>query len=301
MVLSVNTDRKVSGGQYGPLPTAASANPYQGSLLSWNSSGYVNELVAGEKFAGVCIGQIPTAAVGASNGVMLVEAIRGDFYMEMYLSGVAVTDIGKPVYATADDAITLVPQTGSTAYTFIGYVDGVASSNYAVIRAITHESQQKATVHLANVAASANVSNTTDETAFDKTYTIPGGSLKIGDRISILAQGIAPSTNGGDTLNIKLYTNTTELCATGAVDAVNDDQWHVRFDMVIRTIGGTGTFVGAGLNAIGAAQTTAKVCLKASTTIDTTADQVISVKATWNAASANDQVRLDILDVTVTK
>jgi hypothetical protein len=40
---------------------------------------------------------------------------------------------------------------------------------------------------------------------------------------------------------------------------------------------------------------TIKDDILASTTVDTTADQKVSVSATWSAASANDSVRLDFL------
>jgi hypothetical protein len=58
--------------------------------------------------------------------------------------------------------------------------------------------------------------------------------------------------------------------------------------------------VGSGRPRSGTESTvTAKPGKLASTAIDTTAANVVAVSATWSAASANDSVRLDVLDVQI--
>lgn len=149
-------------------------------------------------------------------------------------------------------------------------------------------------------AASTAVTNTTTETKFDKSVTLPANTLKVGDVIKVRAQVIATSTNSTDTLDIQLRLNTTDVIATGAVDVANNDIAIIDFELVIRTVGASGTYVGAGYVSLGAAGTvTAKAQFKASTAIDTTAAQEVNVSATWSVASASNSCRLDILNVEI--
>jgi hypothetical protein len=149
------------------------------------------------------------------------------------------------------------------------------------------------------VAASTAITNTTTETAFSTgSYTFPAGSLRPGDVIRVLAQGTATATNGTDTLTVKLYLGTEEIASTGAVDAANGDIFYIEGDIVVRTIGATGTVVGAGTVANGVIGTAAaEPWLKASATEDLTGAVAVTVKATWSAASTGDSCRLDVFNV----
>lgn len=149
-----------------------------------------------------------------------------------------------------------------------------------------------------NVAASAAVTNTTTETAFDQSVTIPAASLKAGSVLKVRAQVIATATNATDTLTLKLYVGTVEIATTGAVDVANSDIGYIDADIVFRTIGASGTLVGTGCVALGVPGTvTAKPFLKASATVDTTAALAITVQATWSVANAGNSCRLDVITV----
>ena len=54
--------------------------------------------------------------------------MQGDF--EHALSGATIADIGKAVYASADDTLTLT----STDNTFVGHVDDVPSAGTIILR-----------------------------------------------------------------------------------------------------------------------------------------------------------------------
>ncbi len=149
-----------------------------------------------------------------------------------------------------------------------------------------------------STAASANITNTTSETAFDKSYTIPANSLRVGDQIRVRAKVKTPTTNSTDTLTLKLKLGATVVIATSAVDVANDDVGIIEAVLTIRTIGASGTFVADGKWALGVQDTaTFRVDGLESTAIDTTATQAITVTATWSAASESDIVRLDNLSV----
>jgi len=150
----------------------------------------------------------------------------------------------------------------------------------------------------ASVAASAAVSNTTTETAFDKSHTIKANTFKVGDVLRVRAQVIATATNGTDTLNLKLKIGSTVIAATGAIDVANNDIGYIDALIVVRTIGASGTMVATGVQGLGAEGTvTAKPFKLASAALDTTADQTITVSATWSVASSSDSCRLDVLAV----
>ena len=154
-------------------------------------------------------------------------------------------------------------------------------------------------------AASTAVSNTTTETEFDNFVTIPGNSLHAGSLIKVRYQGIATTTNSTDTLAIKLYiggTGGTNLISHAATDVADSNVFQGEYELIIRTIGSSGTMVGCGTyKSVPAAEgtMTIKDDILASTTIDTTVDQKVSVSATWSASSANDSARLDFLRVLI--
>lgn len=145
----------------------------------------------------------------------------------------------------------------------------------------------------ASEAASATIAETTAETAFDKSFTIPANMLQAGDILRIRALATAPSTNSSDTLNLKLKIGSTEIFATGAVDVVNGDVGLIECDLQIRTIGETGAFVALGKQILDAVGTALVSAAKGSTTLDTTAAQALTVTATWSVSHADNQVRLD--------
>lgn len=148
------------------------------------------------------------------------------------------------------------------------------------------------------VAASAAVTNTTTETAFDKSYTIPANTLKAGDVIKIRAQVIATATNSTDTLTIKAKAGSTVLAATAAVDVADNDIAVIDIYVVFRTVGASGTMVAFGFVSLGVAGTaTARPVSLASTSVDTTAAIALTVTATWSVADAGNSCRLDGLHV----
>jgi hypothetical protein len=156
----------------------------------------------------------------------------------------------------------------------------------------------------ANTAASAAHTNTLTEALFDKQYSIPANSLIAGQVIKVRYQGIATATNATDTLTIKLYIGGlagTALLTGTATDVANNNIFAGEATIIIRTIGATGTFVAVGTHTeLPAASGTAVhdiTEITASTTIDTTAAQVIGVGADWSVADAGNSCRLDILTV----
>jgi hypothetical protein len=84
-----------------------------------------------------------------------------------------------------------------------------------------------------------------------------------------------------------------------ARDVANNDIFFGDAEMIVRTIGASGSFIACGLapanpNAAGAA---VNQTFLGSTTIDTTTAKVIGVSAQWSVANAGNSCRLDFLRV----
>lgn len=154
-------------------------------------------------------------------------------------------------------------------------------------------------------AASTAISNTTTETLFSQTVTIPASSLRSGSLVQMRWQGIATSTNGTDTLTIKAYLgglSGTLLFTHAATDVANDNVFQGEYELIFRTVGSSGTVVGCGWGkSVTAAEATAtfKDDILASTAVDTTASLVLGISAQWSVASASNSCRLDFLRATL--
>ncbi len=133
--LTVNTDRRVSGGAFSRHPLLASARPFQGSLLG-GSDGYARALTAGDKFLGICRNR-PAAAPAASGGAE-IEMTRGSFYFRAAaITGVStgIAAIGTKVYAASDNDLTATASGNS----FVGTISGYDATNGYEIYATTQE------------------------------------------------------------------------------------------------------------------------------------------------------------------
>lgn len=150
-----------------------------------------------------------------------------------------------------------------------------------------------------NAAVSTAHSGTTTEALFDKSYSIPANTLVAGSVIKVKAWGIATATNSSDTVQFKLYiggVTGTAILTVAATDATNADVFYMDATIIIRTIGATGTLVAAGIsNVVPAATAVAAPVIQtlASTTIDTTAAQVIGVGCDWGSSSGSNSAILN--------
>jgi hypothetical protein len=158
----------------------------------------------------------------------------------------------------------------------------------------------------ANTAASAAHTATTDEALFDVQYSVPANTLIAGSVIKVRYQGIATATNSTDTLTVKLYIGGlagTALLTGTATDVANNNIFAGECTLVVRTAGASGTFVAVGTHTdVPAASGTAAHSITeitASTTIDTTAAQVIGVGVDWSTTNAGNSCRLDLLLVEI--
>lgn len=106
------------------IPVKASSAMYEGSAIG-TTSGYARQLNAGDLFAGFAMQDV--ASVSSDGGDTVQVRQRGRILLT--ISSVAVTDIGKPVYASDGATFTLTASTNS----FIGRVVRVAATDTAEV------------------------------------------------------------------------------------------------------------------------------------------------------------------------
>lgn len=126
MTMAQDTPLAREIGDYNELPVAASTKIYEGAMVG-DSGGYARGLVAGDAFHGHAVQQADNSSGGA--GDINVKLLSGTYRLEVTLSGVAITDVDRDVYASADDTLTLTQ--GSN--THVGKVVRYVGTNTCVV------------------------------------------------------------------------------------------------------------------------------------------------------------------------
>lgn len=272
---------------YGSFPVNATIGPYLRVMMI---GGYLAVAGAHDRELGTTKRRILVSGVGAVDYGAVVLA--NSYGVRKCIASGAITKYGLVYRAAA----------GKVSATTVGkpygiLVSATTSADGDECEVLTVPDAVAEMVYRAVAAATAHT-NTTDAADFDKSYTFPANSLAAGDIIRVVAQAIATATNSTDTLTLLLTLGGTTIATTGAVDVANGDIGFFAADIVIRTIGATGTMVAAGVQALGVPGTvTAKPFLLASTAVDTTGTLKLAVNADWSVASASNSARLDVLNV----
>lgn len=114
---------------------AASTTIYDGGFVALNTAGNLVMLTIGavaatldpfERFVGIALGHVDNSA-GAAGAKSAEVLVRGSF--QHALSSAAQTDVGMPVFATADNTLSKV----SAGSVFIGWVRSYVSSGIVIV------------------------------------------------------------------------------------------------------------------------------------------------------------------------
>lgn len=133
MALTANTPLTFIRGEQSEAPVAQTTKIYEGAILGRNSSGYVRPIVAGDRFAGHAMEYVDNS--GGNNGDLTVQLLVGRYRLEVTITGVAITNVGKWVYASADDTLTLTRGANPS----VGIVARYVGTNTAIVEFQTHE------------------------------------------------------------------------------------------------------------------------------------------------------------------
>lgn len=99
---------------------------YEGAAVGDNGSGYARPLVAGDPFRGFATRKADNAS-GSAGDIRVQVRTRGA--VQLSISSLAITDVGKDVYASDDNAFTLTK--GSN--TRIGYVQRWVETGVGIV------------------------------------------------------------------------------------------------------------------------------------------------------------------------
>lgn len=134
-------------------PVKASAVIYEGSVVG-RTSGYARALVAGDEFAGFAL---EPATGGASDGLIYVT-VRRKGRINIAITSVAITDVGKVVYASDDGTFTLTQSTNSP----VGRVASWIATGTCILSFDTHHPPR-----VTGITALTAASGTGDNTVAD--------------------------------------------------------------------------------------------------------------------------------------
>jgi hypothetical protein len=124
--LAADKVRAFEIGDRNDLPVIANDIIYEGAAVGENGSGYMRPLAAGDAFVGFAIERVDNT--GGSAGDKTV-AVRQKGRVQLPVSGAAIGDLGKPVYASDDDTFTLTQSTNS----YIGRIVRWVSTGVVIV------------------------------------------------------------------------------------------------------------------------------------------------------------------------
>lgn len=148
-----------------------------------------------------------------------------------------------------------------------------------------------------SVPAGNTVANTTAETAFSSSYTIPANSLNVGDVILVDLAGTYGTALAAPTLEAKLKYGSTVLIDTGALTQVvglSSQAWQALATLTVNSVGATGQMECSVELMFSTAATAALTVIVdgGAVTIDTTVNAALTITVQWSAASASNTITL---------
>jgi len=127
MALSADAILTFETPGYDDKPVKEATKIYKGAAVGDDGNGYMRGLVAGDPFRGFADAQADNSS-GAAGDINVRLITKG--LVKLTISGVAITDVGRKVYASADGTFTLTQ--GSN--TKIGYVARYVTTDTAMVQ-----------------------------------------------------------------------------------------------------------------------------------------------------------------------
>ena len=128
-------------------------------------------------------------------------------------------------------------------------------------------------------------------------YTIPADTLEKGDIVRIKCFATVIDSNGSDTLTPILNFGGTAIATGAALDVADSDIVYVWADVHCTATGSSGTCTAIAeirTDALGAVHVIATTAL---TSMDTTGGLAVALNVDWDAAHADNEVRIDAVSI----
>ena len=128
-------------------------------------------------------------------------------------------------------------------------------------------------------------------------YTIPANTLEVGDIVRIKVFCTVIYNNGTDTLTPVLNFGGSAIATGAALDVADSDIVFAEADVHVTATGSSGTCTAIGeirTDALGAVHVIAQTAL---TSMDTTGGLAVALNMDWDAAHADNEVRIDTVSI----
>jgi hypothetical protein len=192
------------------LRVKGSTKVYRGAIVGLTSAGLARGCVAGDPFQGLSYEEIDNSAGADSAKAVRVYTI-GDF--EHTVSGAAQTDVGRPVFASADDTLTFVAAGNS----YVGVVQDFVSSGVVIVRIDPGHKLVKSIMHLVeDLGAGADIAARAIH-SFDQDGWIV--AARVCNQATTATCVVALAVTAGAVAS-KTYNNTTVFPAANTMDGL---------------------------------------------------------------------------------
>ena len=128
-------------------------------------------------------------------------------------------------------------------------------------------------------------------------FTIPANKLELGDIVRIKVFCTVVDSNGTDTLTPILNFGGTAIATGAALDVADSDIVYAWADVHVTAVGSSGTMTAIAemrTDALGAVHVIGATNL---TSKDTTAGIAVALNVDWDAANADNEVRIDAVSI----
>lgn len=146
------------------------------------------------------------------------------------------------------------------------------------------------------------IANTTADTAFASSYTIPANSLAVGNVIKVKLFGVYSTALVAPTLTLKFKVGATTVLASSAINTLVGSStnlgWTAEATFIVTALGASGTFECQGLSEFSTNSIAAAGLLENLTntavigSIATTGMLTVAASGTWGTASASNSITL---------
>ena len=131
MALAADTPRAYEVGDVNELPVKAATKIYEGAAVGDDAAGYARGLVASDPFRGFAERQADNSA-GAAGAKNVRVKTKGK--VQLAVTNLAITDVGKDVFASDDGTFVLTQSTNTrigTVYRYVSSGVGIVEFNAA--------------------------------------------------------------------------------------------------------------------------------------------------------------------------
>ena len=128
-------------------------------------------------------------------------------------------------------------------------------------------------------------------------YTIPANTLEVGDIVRVKVFCTVIDTNGSDTLTPVLNFGGSAIATGAALDVADSDIVFAEADVHVTATGSSGTCTAIAeirSDALGAVHVIGQTAL---TSMDTTGGLAVALNVDWDAAHADNEVRIDAVSI----